>query len=78
MLCGPKDASDRARTGDVHSGVDFGVNDCAAFDNGETIANPRIVHNEMPPHGGPATPAGEEDTRIHSVRAAGQAGREAA
>ena len=38
----------RARTGDAHRGVDFGLNDWATFDNGETIANPRFVRNEMP------------------------------
>jgi putative transposase len=36
------------RTGEDHRGVDFGINDWATFDNGETIANPRFVRNEMP------------------------------
>jgi len=44
----PADACARARTGDDHRGVDFGINDWATFDNGETIANPRLVRNEMP------------------------------
>ena len=43
-----EDACVRARTGDAHRGVDFGLNDWATFDNGETIANPRFVRNEMP------------------------------
>ena len=36
------------RKGDGHRGVDFGINAWATFDNGETIANPRFVRNEMP------------------------------
>jgi putative transposase len=44
----PEDACARARTGDAHRGVDFGLNEWATFDNGETIANPRFVRNEMP------------------------------
>ena len=43
-----EDVCARARTGDAHRGVDFGLNDWATFDNGETIANPRFVRNEMP------------------------------
>jgi len=43
-----EDACARARTGDAHRGVDFGLNDWATFDDGETIANPRFVRNEMP------------------------------
>ena len=43
-----KDACARARTGDAHRGVDFGLHDWATFDNGETIANPRFVRNERP------------------------------
>jgi Probable transposase/Helix-turn-helix domain len=43
-----EDACARARTGDAHRGVDLGLNDWATFDNGETIANPRFVRNEMP------------------------------
>src|SRR5471030_3006829 len=43
-----EDAYARVRTGDAHRGVDFGINDWATFDNGETIANPRFVRNEMP------------------------------
>ncbi|WMY11114.1 RNA-guided endonuclease InsQ/TnpB family protein [Paraburkholderia phenoliruptrix] len=43
-----EDACARARAGDAHRGVDFGLKDWATFDNGETIANPRFVRNEMP------------------------------
>ncbi|MBB5428808.1 putative transposase [Paraburkholderia sp. JPY158] len=42
------EACARQRTGDDHRGVDFGVTDWATFDNGETIANPRFVQNELP------------------------------
>ena len=38
----------RARTGAAHRGFDLGLNDWATFDNGETIANPRFVRNELP------------------------------
>jgi putative transposase len=38
----------RMRNGDDHRGVDFGINDWATFDNGETIANPRFIRNELP------------------------------
>jgi putative transposase len=31
-----------------HRGADFGLNDWATFNNGETIANPRFTRNEMP------------------------------
>src|SRR5260370_30921355 len=41
-------ARERARTGEGHRGVDFGLTDWATFDNGETIDNPRFVRNEMP------------------------------
>jgi putative transposase len=41
------DACARVRTGDDHRGVDSGINDWATFDNGETIANPRFVRNEL-------------------------------
>jgi len=43
-----ENACARERTGDSHRGVDFGLNDWATFDNGETIANPRFVRKEMP------------------------------
>jgi len=43
-----EDSCARARTGEDHRGVDFGLNDWATFDNGETIDNPRFVRNEMP------------------------------
>ena len=43
-----EDACARARTGEDHRGVDFGLTDWATFDNGETIDNPRFVRNEMP------------------------------
>jgi len=38
----------KVRTGEAHRGVDFGVNDWATFDNGETIENPRFVRKELP------------------------------
>lgn len=38
----------RQRTGNQQRGIDFGINDWATFDNGETIANPRFVRNELP------------------------------
>lgn len=38
----------RVRTDDQHRGVDFGVTDWATFDNGEKIANPRWMRNELP------------------------------
>jgi putative transposase len=38
----------RARIGDDHRGVDFGITAWATFDNGETIVNPRFVRNELP------------------------------
>ena len=44
----PEQACARARTGEAQRGVDFGLNDWATFDDGETIANPRFVRNEMP------------------------------
>ena len=44
----PEDACVRARVGDAHRGVDFGLNEWATFDDGETIANPRFVRHEMP------------------------------
>jgi putative transposase len=37
----------RVRNGDDYRGVDFGINDWATFDNGETIANPRFIRNEL-------------------------------
>ncbi|HKR39530.1 MAG TPA: transposase [Paraburkholderia sp.] len=43
-----EDACARARSGDATRGIDFGLNDWATFDNGETIANPRFVCREMP------------------------------
>lgn len=51
----------RGSAGHQHRGVDFGINDWATFDNGETIANPRWTRNELPPHGRVATAAGEEE-----------------
>lgn len=44
----PEAACARERTDDQHRGVDFGINDWATFDDGETIANPRWVRNELP------------------------------
>jgi putative transposase len=43
-----EEACARARTGAAHRGFDLGLNDWATFDNGETIANPRFVRNELP------------------------------
>ena len=43
-----KDRCARARVGDDHRGAEFGLNDWATFDNGETIDNPRFVRNETP------------------------------
>lgn len=37
----------RMRNGEDHRGVDFGINDWATFDNGETIANPRFIRNKL-------------------------------
>ncbi|WP_031408657.1 RNA-guided endonuclease TnpB family protein [Thiomonas sp. FB-Cd] len=36
------------RTDDQRRGVDFGVNDWATFDDGQTIANPRWLREELP------------------------------
>jgi putative transposase len=44
----PEQARARERTANAHRGVDFGVTDWATFDNGDTIANPRFVQNELP------------------------------
>lgn len=44
----PEAACARERTDHQHRGVDFGINDWATFDNGETIANPRWTRNELP------------------------------
>ena len=44
----PDEACARTRTGDAHRGLDFGLNDWATFDDGQTIANPRFVRNELP------------------------------
>ena len=38
----------RERTGSEHRGVDFGINDWATFDDGQTIENPRWVRSELP------------------------------
>ncbi len=38
----------RQRTGDQRCGVDFGVNDWATFDDGQTIDNPRWLREELP------------------------------
>ncbi|MBB5405175.1 putative transposase [Paraburkholderia sp. JPY162] len=43
----PEDACPRARTGAAYRGVDFGLNNWAMFDDGEAIANPRFMRNEM-------------------------------
>jgi putative transposase len=44
----PETACARERSDTEHRGVDFGINDWATFDNGQTIANPRWVRNELP------------------------------
>lgn len=44
----PQAACARERTDHQHRGVDFGLTDWATFDNGETIANPRWLRNELP------------------------------
>ena len=44
----PEAACPRVRSGDRRRGVDFGVNDWATFDDGETIANPRWTREELP------------------------------
>lgn len=38
----------RQRKGNEHRGMDFGINDWATFDDGQTIANPRWVRSELP------------------------------
>lgn len=38
----------RERESDLHRGVDFGLTDWATFDDGEAIANPRWMRNELP------------------------------
>lgn len=38
----------RERTGSEHRGIDFGINDWATFDDGQTIENPRWVRSELP------------------------------
>lgn len=44
----PEEACARERTDDLRRGVDFGINDWATFDDGQTIANPRWVREELP------------------------------
>ncbi|MDP3134795.1 MAG: transposase [Burkholderiaceae bacterium] len=44
----PQSACARERSGHQHRGVDFGLTDWATFDDGETVANPRWVRNELP------------------------------
>ncbi|MDE2255469.1 MAG: transposase [Betaproteobacteria bacterium] len=44
----PDTACARQRTGDQRRGVDFGVTDWATFDDGQTLANPRWVREELP------------------------------
>ena len=43
-----EEACARKRTGDARRGVDFGVTAWATFDDGQTIANPRWVREELP------------------------------
>jgi putative transposase len=44
----PDEACARERTGSEHRGMDFGINDWATFDDGQTIENPRWVSSELP------------------------------
>ena len=44
----PDTACARERTADLRRGVDFGVTDWATFDDGQTIANPRWLREELP------------------------------
>ena len=44
----PDAACARERTADLLRGVDFGVTDRATFDDGQTLANPRWVREELP------------------------------
>jgi len=44
----PETSCARERVDQQQRGIDFGVNDWATFDNGETIENPRFVRNELP------------------------------
>lgn len=44
----PESACARERTDDQRRGVDFGVTDWATFDDGQTIANPRWLREELP------------------------------
>ncbi len=44
----PDDACARQRTDDQRRGVDFGITDWATFDDGQSIANPRWVREELP------------------------------
>ncbi|WP_038167583.1 RNA-guided endonuclease TnpB family protein [Thiomonas sp. FB-Cd] len=44
----PEEACARQRTDDQRRGVDFGINDWATFDDGQTIANPRWMREELP------------------------------
>lgn len=44
----PEEACARQRTGDARRGVDFGLGVWATFDDGQTIANPRWVREELP------------------------------
>ena len=47
-LCVPDDACARERTDDQHRGVDFGITDWATFDDGQSIASPRWLREELP------------------------------
>ncbi|OYV28556.1 MAG: transposase [Thiomonas sp. 20-64-9] len=42
------EACARQRTDNQRRGVDFGINDWATFDDGQTIANPRWMREELP------------------------------
>ena len=44
----PDDACARQRTDSMRRGVDFGIADWATFDDGQSIANPRWLREELP------------------------------
>ena len=44
----PEEACARQRTDSMRRGVDFGITDWATFDDGQSIANPHRVREELP------------------------------
>ena len=44
----PDEACARQHTADLRRGVDFGINDWATFDDGQSIDNPRWLREELP------------------------------